>query len=71
VSTDRDHDDLFGRDWKHCFMASSGGVRDQTQGYSVGSGCPKSCGGIVTHRETTGTDRIKYAQCSRCHWNTL
>jgi hypothetical protein len=50
---------------------SRGTVTDQTSGYSPGDVCPQECGGIVTHRVTTGTDKIRYSQCSRCHWHTL
>ena len=54
---------------------------DRTQGHRNGEACARGCGGIVTIRyaqagEIVGgkwreTPPTKYAQCSRCYWNTL
>lgn len=53
------------------------GDYDETNGYSNGDDCPEpGCDGIIEIRDTVdsdreGVDRVTYAQCTRCSFNTL
>jgi hypothetical protein len=52
-------------------------MKDQTQGLSNGDHCPSCKKGVIQIRETVDSDKyknvekIKYAQCSSCSWNSM
>ena len=49
-------------------------MKDNTKGYNNGDKCPNCSNGSIEIRETVKAgnhERLKYAQCSRCSWNSL
>ena len=57
------------------------GGEDRSLGHRNGDPCPRRCGGMITIREAQAGELVggkykvtaptKYAQCSRCYWNTF
>jgi formate dehydrogenase maturation protein FdhE len=53
-------------------------MEDKTKGYSSGDKCPQpKCGGLIQSRTGTTVQGgkevpgFRYAQCSKCSWNSL
>lgn len=50
-------------------------MKDLTKGHHSGDNCPECSNGNLEIRETIkasdNSEKVKYAQCSRCSWNSM
>lgn len=46
-------------------------MKIKTNGLHSGDTCPQCKKGNIEIRETVGGEKIKYAQCGKCSWNSL